>query len=64
MSKITSAILRKAAMIHKATGGQCVAGVVFAGDNTMFVLEGNRADLPGDVEYFDKCPVCGKELRK
>jgi hypothetical protein len=66
-TKVTGAIMRKAAMWHKATGN-CVAAVLFTSDNTTFLspyeLEMHTQKPDGcSIVVYAVCPVCGKLLQ-
>ena len=61
--KLTSSILRKAVEFHK-TEAKCVEAVAESPRGLRFLAreDTNRADE--DVLYFERCPVCGKEVIK
>lgn len=55
--------MRRVALVHK-TSGTCPTGVAH-GPAGSRILSGSQVPRPNEaVDYFDKCPVCGKECHE
>jgi len=58
---VNGAIMRKAAMLHKATE-RCITGVIMTPDGDCVFVQGlGEAKMHDKYQHFDRCPVCGKE---
>lgn len=61
--KISSSMMRRVALVHKS-GAPCPIGVAFGPDGQR-ILGQNEAPRPNEaVDYFTKCPVCGKKYHE
>ena len=58
-SFLTSSILRKMATFHKSEG-KCVVAVALGPDGTRFLTAGDAPRPNEQVDYLERCPVCGK----
>jgi hypothetical protein len=61
--KLTSSILRKAVEFHK-TETKCVEAVAESPHGIRFLSAGDTGKPTENVMYFERCPVCGKEVIK
>jgi hypothetical protein len=62
---ITSSLLRKAVEHHKTTDGDnCIFAVAKGPGGTRFLGRESRPRPNEQVDYLDRCPVCGQWFEK
>ena len=61
MKTMNRSIMSSAVTYHK-TEGYCIRGVVCKDDNLRFVPVVEDFAVGDDVDMFEFCPVCGKEI--